>query len=80
MQESLDFQNIKNSWNEFLATNFSDGWRGKTEPTILRKRVLHIRCAGSVWVSELRLKQEFLLNQIKKKFKKIKIEKVRFYS
>jgi predicted nucleic acid-binding Zn ribbon protein len=80
MQESLDFQKIKNNWNEFLTTTFSNGWRDKTEPTMLKNKVLHIRCANSVWGSELRLKQEFLFSQIKKKFKTIKIEKIRFYS
>jgi len=79
MQEALDLWEIKNSWEDFWLINFADNQQDKAQPAGLKKSILYIKCRNSIWVNELRFKQGFLLSRLQKRFKRIKIEQVRFY-
>lgn len=74
------FWGFKNDWEDILEKIAGDKFKNKSKPVNLKNEVLVVDCLNSVWANELKLRELRILEEIKKRNKQIKIEKISFIS
>lgn len=71
---------LKNCWDDILAKIIGDKFKNKSRPINIKNEVLAVDCLNSVWAGELKLRELRILEEIKKRNNRIKIEKISFIS
>ncbi|HRY52234.1 MAG TPA: DUF721 domain-containing protein [Candidatus Portnoybacteria bacterium] len=71
---------LKDDWDNILQRVAGDKFKNKSRPTNLKNETLIVDCLNSVWANELRLREQRILEEIKKRSKPIKIVKISFVS
>ncbi len=74
------FAELKRGWDEILIKAVGDKFKNKSKPVNLKNEVLVVDCLNSIWANELKLRELRILEEIKKRNKQIKIEKISFIS
>lgn len=76
----LETSELCSKWEGIQEKLFGAEYKNKTRPVSLKNKVLIVDCLSSVWASELQMKQQVLVGEINKIFKKEIVEKIRFIS
>ena len=74
------FLGFKNDWDDILEKIAGEKFKNKSKPVNLKNEVLVVDCLNSIWANELKLRELRILEEIKKRNKQIKIEKISFIS
>ncbi|TYB31844.1 MAG: DUF721 domain-containing protein [Candidatus Mcinerneyibacterium aminivorans] len=73
-----DFNNqitkLKENWNKIVDSDVAMN----TEPTILRKKRLNVKCSSSVWIQEMMLRKEGLITKINDYFEDEVVKEIYF--
>ena len=72
------FTQLKNNWEEILEGAVGEKFKNKSRPVGFKNNVLTVDCLNSVWANEFKLREFRVLEEIRKKQKQIKIEKIVF--
>lgn len=76
----MEFGKLQKGWNEILSEAVSPVWQKKSQPVKIKNKILFVDCLNSVWANEFQMKEGAILEKLKKKFKGLTIEKIRFNS
>lgn len=71
---------LKDDWDNILQRVAGDKFKNKSRPINLKNETLIVDCLNSIWANELRLREQRILEEIKKRSKPIKIVKISFVS
>lgn len=72
------FSQLRNDWDEIMERVAGNNFKNKSKLNNLRKGVLMVDCLNSVWANELRLRENRILEEIKRKNRQVRIEKIVF--
>ncbi len=65
---------IKKNWEKIVEEDIAKN----TEPTIIRKKRLNVKCSSSVWIQEMMLKKEDLIKKINSYFDEEIVKEIYF--
>lgn len=81
LEKEIEFFNLKKNWDNVLGDTLGRGFKEKSRPEKLKNGVLVVNCLNSVWANELQMREEIILEKIKKSLAKpALVEKIRFIS
>jgi len=80
LEKLFQFNGLKNEWDGVLEKIAGGGFKNKSKPINLKNDVLMVDCLNSVWANELKLREARILEEIKKRKIRIRVEKIRFVS
>lgn len=80
LKEGLKESEFLNNWDNHLGKCLGDNFKKKSRPVSFKDKILVVDCLNSVWASELNLRQEKIINWLKKKLGRNKIKKIKFIS
>lgn len=72
------FFNLRKGWDDSVGEALGEGFKKKSEPVKIYRRILFARCLNSVWASEFQIKEKKLLAVLNKKQRLISIEQIKF--
>lgn len=78
MEEELRFKKIKDGWNEIIKDSLGEKFENKSKPLKLKNKFLTVRCKSSVWSNEFQIKEDLVLKAVKKKFRSLVLERIKF--
>lgn len=80
LEGAMNFAKLQEKWDQTLGQALGAGFQKKSRPLKIKKEVLLVDCLNSVWANELQMKEKIILEKIKKAFKDIAVEKIKFIS
>ena len=80
LEKAFIFRKIQLRWNEITNQSIGPIFNKKSKPISLKKEILSVDCLNSVWANELQMRESAILKKIKKEFKDVKIERIKFRS
>lgn len=80
LEKLFQFAGLKNEWDDILEKIAGRGFKNKSKPINLKNDVLMVDCLNSVWANEFKLREARILEEIKKRKLRIKVEKISFIS
>lgn len=80
LEKLFQFTELKSEWDDILEKTANRGFRNKSKPINLKNNVLMVDCLNSVWANELKLREARILEEIKKRGMRLKVEKINFIS
>lgn len=80
LEKLLQFTDLKNEWDDVLERIAGSGFKNKSKLINLKNDVLMVDCLNSIWANELRLRESRILEEIKRRKLRIRVEKISFVS
>lgn len=80
LEKEIEFKNLEKKWGEIVSDSVGDKFKNKSKPLKLKNKFLTARCLNSIWANEFQIKEPLVLKFLKKKFKNLAIEKIKFLS
>ncbi len=80
LEKEIEFKNLEKKWGEIVSDSVGNKFKSKSKPLKLKNKFLTVRCLNSIWANELQIKESLVLKILKKKFKNLAVERIKFLS
>lgn len=80
LEKMIRFSELQQKWDGIISQALGGHFQKKSQPLKIKDEVLLADCLNSVWANELQMKEKIILEKIKKAFKGITVEKIKFIS
>lgn len=80
LEKNFRIIDLKNSWDELLIKAAGDKFINKSKIVNEKNEVLIVDCLNSVWANELKIREGRILEEIKKRYNGLRINKISFIS
>jgi len=80
LEKAVEFEKMRHDWDGILSAAVDPAWQKKSRPLKIKNEVLLVHCLNSVWANELQMKERIILEKIRKAFRNIVVERIKFIS
>lgn len=78
LEGAMNFAELQEKWDRTLSQALGEGFQKKSRPVKIKNKILFVDCSNSVWANELQMKEKDILQKLKKSFKDLAVEKIKF--
>lgn len=80
LEKAMRFSELQKKWDRMISQALGGHFQKKSRPLKIKNEVLLVHCLNSVWANELQMKERIILEKIRKAFRDIVVERIKFIS
>ena len=78
MEDELRFKKLKDDWDAIVEDSLGEKFKNRSKPFQLKNKFFMVRCKNSVWTNEFQIKENLIFKTIKKRFRSLVLERIKF--